>query len=383
MTPETENFFKTLHDTTLTDLERGVLRTQLENLTTPPATHISPLSGLFFRIPVTALALIAIITTSTAFAAEQTLPGDFLYPIKIHLTEEARGLLAITTEQKTDWEITRAERRMEEATQLLVENRLSDPIRSELNTRIATHTEAAQRLLTEESPNEETPEQTNVYHTARIESVVLAQVTLLDRPTRTVARAGFTMKTEKEDDPDTTNTIAMGIMNTEKNPEPETLFSTTRTHEPVSTTLSTTAPVDTGIPEARQMKMESVTEVSTPTETQTRMSAQVRSQEKNFEHVERALARMEQTDGATSTQAFRAVFTELQHAYESATILATTDPAAASILYTEIAQSTLTLLLDMRIPPEVPAEDADIVQEMATTSTAEILPEISVDLLGQ
>lgn len=383
MTPETENFFKTLRNTTLTDTERGVLRAQLESLTTPRATHLSPLSGLFFRIPVTAFALVAIIATSTAFAAEQALPGDVLYPIKIRVTEEARELLAVTTEQKADWEITRAERRMEEATQLLVEDRLSDPVRSELSARIATHTETAQRLLTKESPDEEAPEQENIYRTARIESVVLAQVTLLDRPTLTIARAGFTMKTEKEDDPDTTDTIAMGVMNTEKDPEPETLFSTTRAHEPVDVALSAAMPVDTGTPEARQMKMESTTGAPATPETHTRMSAQVRAQEKNFEHVERALARMEQTDGATSTQAFRAVFTELQQAYESATALATTDSTAASILYTEIAQSTLMLLLDMRISPEVPAEDVGVIQEIATTSTAEILPEISVDLLGQ
>ncbi len=52
---------------------------------------------------------------SVSFAAEKTLPGDLLYPVKVHLNETVRGGIAITQEAKADWVLQLVVRRIMEA----------------------------------------------------------------------------------------------------------------------------------------------------------------------------------------------------------------------------------------------------------------------------
>ncbi|HBU06956.1 MAG TPA: hypothetical protein DEB09_02640 [Candidatus Magasanikbacteria bacterium] len=61
----------------------------------------------------------------TAAAAENSLPGDLLYPIKTQVTEEVRSALAISSEAKVAWENRRAERRLEEVEKLSSEGKLT------------------------------------------------------------------------------------------------------------------------------------------------------------------------------------------------------------------------------------------------------------------
>ncbi len=53
-----------------------------------------------------------------SFWAEQSLPGDIAYPIKIEVNESIREAIAVSEEAELSWDITEAERRMEEADQL-------------------------------------------------------------------------------------------------------------------------------------------------------------------------------------------------------------------------------------------------------------------------
>ncbi len=52
---------------------------------------------------------------SVSFAAEKTLPGDLLYPVKVHLNENVRGGMAITSKAKADWGVQLVVRRIREA----------------------------------------------------------------------------------------------------------------------------------------------------------------------------------------------------------------------------------------------------------------------------
>lgn len=63
----------------------------------------------------TALVLALFAGVGTSYAAEGSLPGDTLYPIKIHVNEQVQGALAFSPEAKADWSATLAERRLEEA----------------------------------------------------------------------------------------------------------------------------------------------------------------------------------------------------------------------------------------------------------------------------
>jgi hypothetical protein len=75
--------------------------------------------------------------------AENALPGDALYPIKVRFNEELRGAMVSSPYQKIEWETERLERRLAEA-QLLADNGLLPAAAEvEVANAIKQHTEAA------------------------------------------------------------------------------------------------------------------------------------------------------------------------------------------------------------------------------------------------
>lgn len=67
-----------------------------------------------------------------SYAAEGSVPGDLLYPIKVRLNEEVRSAVAFTPRAKAEWAVRRTERRLEEAQELLTQNRLNQETRLRL-----------------------------------------------------------------------------------------------------------------------------------------------------------------------------------------------------------------------------------------------------------
>ncbi len=67
--------------------------------------------------------------TATSLAAERSLPGDPLYSLKIGLTEPLREALAFSGSSKSDWQIEKMSRRLEEAEKLAVLGRLDQDTR--------------------------------------------------------------------------------------------------------------------------------------------------------------------------------------------------------------------------------------------------------------
>ena len=61
------------------------------------------------------LALLLLIGGGVTLVAEQSIPGDFLYPVKINFNEEVRSLLAVTDQDEARWQTEAAERRLSEA----------------------------------------------------------------------------------------------------------------------------------------------------------------------------------------------------------------------------------------------------------------------------
>lgn len=55
---------------------------------------------------------------SASFAAETTVPGDVLYPVKVHVNESVRGAVTVSPTAKAEWEIHLVERRLEEVEKL-------------------------------------------------------------------------------------------------------------------------------------------------------------------------------------------------------------------------------------------------------------------------
>lgn len=79
--------------------------------------------------------------------AENALPGDVLYPIKVRFNEEVRGAMNSSPYQKIEWETERLERRLAEAELLAEGGRLTPDAEADVAEAIKKHTEAARASI--------------------------------------------------------------------------------------------------------------------------------------------------------------------------------------------------------------------------------------------
>lgn len=87
-----------------------------------------------FRPMPIALAIILFVTVGggVSVAAENALPGDVLYPVKVSVNEEARARLAASAESRTEWEIKRLERRLTEAAKVEARGEVREEVRAQI-----------------------------------------------------------------------------------------------------------------------------------------------------------------------------------------------------------------------------------------------------------
>ena len=78
------------------------------------------------------LLIFIMIGGTLAYAAEGSVPGDLLYPIKMNITEPIRDILAITPLARAKWEAEKAIRRLDEAKKLVLKNNLTSEYRDEI-----------------------------------------------------------------------------------------------------------------------------------------------------------------------------------------------------------------------------------------------------------
>lgn len=76
--------------------------------------------------------------------AEQAMPGDVLYPVKVQFNEEVRSTLSFSPYAKVEWETERLERRLAEARLLADEGKLTQEIEAEVAQAVQQHSDAAQ-----------------------------------------------------------------------------------------------------------------------------------------------------------------------------------------------------------------------------------------------
>ncbi|MFA5841905.1 MAG: DUF5667 domain-containing protein [Candidatus Paceibacterota bacterium] len=70
--------------------------------------------------------------SSVIFAAERSVPGSILYGVKVDVIEPIRGKFVKTPEARAKWEVSKAERRLEEAEKLALGKKLDQPRRAKL-----------------------------------------------------------------------------------------------------------------------------------------------------------------------------------------------------------------------------------------------------------
>ncbi len=91
-------------------------------------------------MPVAAVIVIAVLLGGgVSAAAENSLPGDVLYPVKLKVNEEVRAGLAFSADAKAAWEMRRAERRLEEAAELSASGKIGDDERQRIESNFEEH----------------------------------------------------------------------------------------------------------------------------------------------------------------------------------------------------------------------------------------------------
>lgn len=100
--------------------------------------------ALLFKSSAVAAALVLVVVP---FMAEQSVPGDTLYAVKVQFNEELRSTLIFNSYEKVEWETQRVNRRIAEARLLASEGRLTDEVEAEVAQAVRTHTQNAQKEI--------------------------------------------------------------------------------------------------------------------------------------------------------------------------------------------------------------------------------------------
>lgn len=138
--------------------------------------------GIFWRfIKPTPIAVVILLVLAAgggiSLAAENSLPGDVLYPVKI-FSEETRGFLIFTPEARADWEVKLTERRLEEMTRLAAKSRLSEAAAGELGNKFETAAGRAKTKIEEIQTTGKLQEASNAF--ARFEALLRANEKILN-----------------------------------------------------------------------------------------------------------------------------------------------------------------------------------------------------------
>ncbi|HVX91118.1 MAG TPA: DUF5667 domain-containing protein [Candidatus Paceibacterota bacterium] len=111
--------------------------------------HAAPVPSPFFTRysftlrAVGAFVLVLIIGSGgTAFAAEGSLPGDLLYPVKVGIVEPVQGAFQISDTAKANWNAHIATTRLVEAQALAAKGTLTPAVSAELAANFNTHASA-------------------------------------------------------------------------------------------------------------------------------------------------------------------------------------------------------------------------------------------------
>lgn len=109
-----------------------------------------------------AVVIVMLAGSGAVFASESALPGEILYPIKIHVTERLRVSFADDLEQQTKLELLLAQRRLEEAEALTIaagEAGMDGEMEKKIAERFRAHAGLAHKNMRALSPND--PEKAN------------------------------------------------------------------------------------------------------------------------------------------------------------------------------------------------------------------------------
>ncbi|MCX6820026.1 MAG: DUF5667 domain-containing protein [Candidatus Adlerbacteria bacterium] len=138
----------------LSDAEKSAMRARLEEVMRAmpaqpmPAYTPSPYAWILLprSLALSAFALLLIISTSTAYAAEGSLPGGTLYPVKVSVIEPLKVALATSPAAKAQVNADIATVRVREAQILAVQGKLTPQTAQEISENYSRHAAEALAL---------------------------------------------------------------------------------------------------------------------------------------------------------------------------------------------------------------------------------------------
>ncbi|MEK7644455.1 MAG: DUF5667 domain-containing protein [Patescibacteria group bacterium] len=155
-----KKIFKQLKRERLTLSEKSEMKTKLnlfvrENPIIQPTAETADRMD-FFRLFQTrrrlafAGAMIAValtIMSGTAYAAEESLPGDILYPIKINVNEKIRTAITLNSESRVAWEVKKTERRLEEMEKIAARGNFDQKEQEKLEVNLSAQANLTRRRI--------------------------------------------------------------------------------------------------------------------------------------------------------------------------------------------------------------------------------------------
>ncbi len=248
-----KNFIKTIKDIKLSESEKALLRSKIsEFMSFNPIrgeievpgnkNYLSIFEVRHFLKATSLLLIFAVIAggTGVSYAAQNALPGDKLYGIKVNVNEEIKEHLAFTPEAKVAVQAEKVERRLEEAQVLVKENKLSANTRKIVEDKIDEHIKDLSHEI--EVLKDEGRVETVLETTAKLTPVLEAHKEILEEG----------KDEDTNDDQDTTTLIAkvdesIKTVEAEENDIIADALDRGDVHEEETATLATTISVEEDI----------------------------------------------------------------------------------------------------------------------------------------
>jgi hypothetical protein len=133
--------------------ERLSLYAEEHPIPTLPMTLKSPWYSSFFQYThyhrsaymIATFATLVIIGGNISYAAEQSLPGDLLYPVKLRVNEKVGDALQFTSEAKVSWATVKVQKRLQEAQTLIDKGAFDDTKRVQIEQEVEKNVETIRK----------------------------------------------------------------------------------------------------------------------------------------------------------------------------------------------------------------------------------------------
>lgn len=148
MEKKIKHFFESLKQIKLSARDGDQLRSRiLEFIEKNPAVESPRPFWAKFRLAPVLMIVFLLAGSGVVWGAEQSLPGDLLFSVKVNLNEKVGTTLAFSQEAKVARQSELAQRRLEEAEKLAIAGKLSEKIKKDLQIRFEKHAQKTEQKI--------------------------------------------------------------------------------------------------------------------------------------------------------------------------------------------------------------------------------------------